>query len=125
MANGIQAELLVVCVVPTMASKSSVMELWKCVKPQSSQTRLADQMPQNQPANASSQTQTVSRSRLEPANITTDSTISGGVHANPQAMKYGTNCDNEQGRSLDLSGGSSTSLKGPSSSVELGWKERP
>jgi hypothetical protein len=27
-------------------------------------------------------------------------------------MKYGTNCDNEQGRSLDLSGGSSTSLKG-------------
>ena len=54
-ANGIQAELLIICVVPTMASKPSIMELWKCVKPQYSQTRVANQMPQNQTANPSSQ----------------------------------------------------------------------
>jgi hypothetical protein len=110
MANRIQAELLIICVVPTMVSKSSVMELWKWVK-----TRVTNQTPQNQTANPSSQT--------ELADNTTNSTIPGGVYVNSQAMKYGTGRDNERGRNLDLSGGSSTNLKGPSSSVELGWSE--
>jgi hypothetical protein len=106
MANGIQAELLIICVIPTIAFQSSVMELWKWVKQQSSETRVASQVPQNQTANPSLQTGL--------ADTTTNSIISGGVYANSQAVA-GRDCDNEQGGSLELSRGS----------VALGWKELP